>query len=371
MAQEREKRRIVIASILKPVDDTRMFEKMGCTLARNGFEVFIVGFGNSGESHVPGTHFVPLGKFQRISFQRWWARWKVLIAAIKRRPDVLVFTTHELLLPAFVLKVILNTKIIYDVRENYFRNIRHSESLPWLVRSPLAYLVRMKEKLIAPVCDYFFLAEKGYEKEIKFHRGGWTVLENKATPGVARRSAKQNPGSIDLLFTGTLAESTGVFRAIQLAIDLHKLNPAVRLTIAGYAATRHVQNEIRKGTQACEFIRLLGIETLVPHTEIIKLIVESDAGIIAYVPSPATLNSIPTKLFEYLQAGLPIITESRWPWIQRFGACGPFAMYDFGNQDPPSLLRTLINGSFYRTQPGDTSWQSEEAKLLEAIKNIV
>lgn len=40
-----KKRRIVLASILKPVDDTRMTEKLGATLAQvEGNEVYVIGY---------------------------------------------------------------------------------------------------------------------------------------------------------------------------------------------------------------------------------------------------------------------------------------------------------------------------------------
>jgi len=38
-----KKQRIVLASVLKPVDDTRMFEKIGKSLSRNpDYEIFII-----------------------------------------------------------------------------------------------------------------------------------------------------------------------------------------------------------------------------------------------------------------------------------------------------------------------------------------
>ena len=150
MAQEREKRRIVIASILKPVDDTRMLDKMGVSLASTGdWDVSIIAYQSTVITSNRGIQLIPLRKFRRLSFGRWLARWKVLLEAWKCKPTLFIFNTHELLIPALVLKVTRNSMIIYDVRENFYLNIRHSESLPPLFRFPLALLVRFKEKLKA------------------------------------------------------------------------------------------------------------------------------------------------------------------------------------------------------------------------------
>jgi hypothetical protein len=64
------KKRVVLASVLKPVDDTRMLEKIGATLAYEGFEVFIIGHASSGAIDVPGITTIPLPQFNRVSFKR-------------------------------------------------------------------------------------------------------------------------------------------------------------------------------------------------------------------------------------------------------------------------------------------------------------
>lgn len=368
MAQEREKRRIVLASILKPLDDTRMTGKLGTTLAISGYSVTVIGYASSGPL-PPGLTFQSLGSFRRLGIRRWMARWKAFRFAFAGRPDIFIFSTYELILPALLLKVILGTRTVYDVRENYYRNIRHSEGLPALLRWPLAVLVRGIEKLTAPMMDHFFLAEKGYEEEFRFHRGGWTVLENKAVQGPRRTSDK--PRGLNLLFTGTLSESTGVFRAIRLAENLHKVSQDVTLTVAGYAAASDVQRKIRQETTGKSFIHLVGIESLVPHGQILSLVSKADAGILAYRKLPHTANSVPTKLFEYLQASLPIVAESDWPWIPRFAACSPFVFADLENPNSPGIINTLKTNTFYPVPAEGVTWSSEEPKLLTAIKNIV
>lgn len=371
MAQERKKSRIVIASVLKPVDDTRMFEKMGVSIARSGrYEVFIIGFPSLSKVSFPGIHFIQLKSFPRLSLQRWFAKWQVFAKVWKLKPSILIVNTHELLFPVLWLKVILSTHILYDVRENYFRNILHSGSFPPLVQWPLALLVRFKEKLLAPSIDHFFLAEKAYENELKFHRGSWTVVENKTWIPNTMQERKIEPGKIRLLFSGTLAESTGVFRAIQLSKELHRIEPSICLTIIGYAALRNVQEKIRREIHSCPFINLIGGDRLVPHSEIVDSILNSDAGIISYPVAPHTQNSTPTKLFEYLQCKLPIIQEAHWPWVQRYEKYQPFIFFDFSKGNPAKLLNDLKTKSFYPTTPQDVSWESEEGKLLKALEDL-
>lgn len=370
MVQESQKRRIVLASLLKPVDDTRMTEKMGASLAGSGhYEVFVIGYPSAAPLPA-GVRALALRPFRRLSVARWLARWQTFRIAFSVRADLFIFSTHELIFPALALKVILGTQIIYDVRENYYRNILHSEGLPRLIRWPLAVLVRMKEKVFAPAIDHFLLAEKGYEQEFRFHRGGWTVIENKALEMVPPRRSP-DPKHITLLFSGTLSESTGVFRAIHLADILHREHTGVRLVIAGYAASRSVRQKLVAAVKDKPFIQTVGIDSLVPHGKILDLIASSDAGVIAYWPLPHTVNSVPTKLYEYLQARLPILTENHWPWVNRFAYCKPFVLANFENTDSKSILNSLISNTFYTEAPTQTGWKEEATLLLSRIKLMV
>ncbi|MBK7653563.1 MAG: hypothetical protein IPJ20_26520 [Flammeovirgaceae bacterium] len=67
-----KKRRIVLASILKPIDDTRMFEKLGTSLSTvKDYEVFIIGYPTTtplNQEHE--IHVLPLKSFKRISIGR-------------------------------------------------------------------------------------------------------------------------------------------------------------------------------------------------------------------------------------------------------------------------------------------------------------
>ncbi len=367
MAQERKKRRIVIASILKPVDDTRMMEKMGMSLQHAGYEVTVIGYPTKQPKVVPGINTVSHTPFSRLSFGRILSRVTVLIKAWKQHPDIFIFTTHELLGPALLLKIFTNTIVIYDVRENYYRNIRYSEAFPPILRWPLASMVRFKEKLLAPMIDHFILAERAYESEFRFHRGGWTVLENKA---VGIHPVPRKRGGRRMLFSGTLAKSTGVFRAIALARQMHQYDPGITLTIAGYAASRQVQEELSGLSAANPFITLVGVTQLVSHDVIVQSIHESDLAMVAYPPALHTEGSRPTKLYEYLSAGLPMLIEERWPWISEFAYCQPFIVVDFDHPDIPSVIQQWDEENFYPVPARGVAWAEEATKLLRLLSTL-
>jgi hypothetical protein len=365
---EAEKSKIVIASLLKPVDDTRMTEKIGQTLQdTHHHEVHIIGF-PSAQPKETRLHLHPLKPFTRLSPGRVGARWRVLKNVLKIRPVLLIITTHELLLTALIVKMLTGCRLIYDVQENYFYNLKYTSAFPFLLRHALALYVRLNERLAAPFIDHFFLAEKGYEQELTFPGKRYTVLENKGQrPGAApARSRDAN----QLIFTGTLAETTGVFTAIRLAAALHQLDNRITLTIAGYCAQQSILTKLKDEVRKHPFITLVGGGQLVSHSLIQQLIDSAGAGIISYQANPATERSIPTKLYEYLGASLPILLVCHPAWEE---LCKPYAaavVFDPEIPDASRILNELRNQHFYTSTPSDVYWDSEEPKLLATIQSV-
>lgn len=347
-----------------------MFGKMGMSLNRAGWEVTLIGSACELPEHAPAAmRFIQLPRVGRLSFGRLLAPWRVLIHTLKVQPTVFIFNTHELLLPALLVKILCNAAVVYDVRENYYRNILHTNVYHWLLRGPLAFWIRFKEKVLAPAIDHFFLAEAGYDHEFRFHRGGWTVLENKpafTTPVPSR----QHAGVIKLLFSGTLAESTGVFAAIRFAKELHKLDPGISLVIAGHAHQPEVRKRIQEEVKGAFYIRLIGGDAPLPHATIMQEILAADFGILSYPRSKHIVNSRPTKLFEYLATGLPIILEGWWPWVQEFAVHDAFIKTDFRAVPSPGIIQQLRFRRNNLIPVAGMTWETEEGKFLQAIERL-
>lgn len=367
-----KKPRIVLASILKPVDDTRMFEKIAGTLSKvNDCEIFVIGYPsiNTIDKHENITQ-LPLNSFKRLSLSRLLASWRVLQKVYKVKPKVFIVNTHELLIVSIINRILFGTRIIYDIQENYWRNILHTTAFPFGIRHLIAGWVRLKEKLTSPLFHAFFLAEKTYGHELTFTQGKQIILENKTLLPVGFKRAT-SPDKIKLIFSGTLAESTGVFEAIDLTKKLHKIDVRIELKIIGYCAIAPTLNRIQKSISEHPYITLVGGKALVPHNQILEAIASADFGVISYPASTHIENRIPTKLYEYLACGLPIILEDYEPWTT---ICRPYQAaltLRFNNYQPEEVLAKMKTSIFYGLTPTDVSWESEEVKLLSTISKIL
>jgi hypothetical protein len=366
---EVKKRTIVIASVLKPVDDTRMFEKIGLSLSETQrYDVHIIGFPARFES-MPMLQFHALKSFRRLSFRRLATPWIILFKIFKLKPDVLIITTHELIYQALMARLFLGCKIIYDIQENYFRNIIYTSAYPGVIRATLAGYVRGKENIASVFFNHFFLAEKAYANEFLFTKHRHTVLENKLKkPLLSVRRAKIGKHPLSLVFTGTLADSTGVLLAIELAIKMHAVDPTTTLTLIGYCAKRKLLEKIKNTIEPYSFISLIGGDTLVPHVQIMEAIKSATAGIISYPFNKSTYNSYPTKLFEYLGYKLPIILIRHPRWEELCEQYDAAVTFDPKHIHAKEIIDELRSRKFYSEEPDNVYWESEQPKLLRILQ---
>lgn len=361
------KKRVVLASVLKPVDDTRMLEKIGGTLASAGFEVFIIGYPSSGQTQVPGISMVSLSRFKRISLKRLLIPWFIFKKINALKPHIIIINTPELLFVSLLNKVFFGRKIVYDILENYYRNIRFTQAYPAVFRLVLAGMVRFTEVITAPFVDKFLLAEKGYAGELRFARQP-VILENKLPKSVAGKYEPARSARFNLLFTGTLAPTTGIFEAIQLSKELHALNPNYTLTIIGFAALPDVYAKLKREIIDAPFIKLMGGNTLVPHEDILRAISKAGTGIIIYPPNPSTESSIPTKLYEYLALKLPVIiahTEASTNLVKQYRA----GIVLQPGWNAATVHEQLTHSSFAFDCGEEIFWEHDAAKLTQVLKN--
>jgi glycosyltransferase involved in cell wall biosynthesis len=368
--QEIKKQTIVIASVLKPVDDTRAFEKMATSLASHGQQVFIIGYpGKTTDSGHPLIQFLPLATFKRLSFARVMATLWAARKIHQVKPDVLIVNTHELLIVAILNRILFGTKILYDVQENYAQNILSTDAFPRWIRSWLAAWVRLKERVTAPLFHHFLLAEKSYEKELFFMGKNYSVVENKARiPKGFKRTP--DPQKLKLIFTGTLAENTGVFQAINLAKRLHELDAKVELEIIGFCAQQSTLKRLKQSIEKYSYIKLIGGTELVPHTRILESIASANFGIISYPMLPYLKNKMPTKLYEYLGLQLPFLLTNNRQWVNLAIQFDAAVVIEFGQIDATRTLEAMRTRHFYSQDlnlSNQISWEAEEMKLVSAV----
>jgi hypothetical protein len=364
--QESKKKKMVVASVLKPVTDTRMFEKIANSFAKKGFIVHVFGTSTPhAKTETSSIYFHAHHISARLSFKRWLIPFQIFFKLITLKPKVLVVTSHELLFMALFYKIISRAIIVYDIRENYVLNLSLHHSRFIFFYKLTAYYLLWKQKAATFWIDVIWLAERCYLEQLKFLPAKKVfVFENKASE--KHTLPNKRKGYQKILFTGTLAQSTGVISFLHFAEKMLLADDTLEFTIAGHSYSKAFICRIEKLIKPHKQIILIGGNNYVPHETILKLISEADFGFIDYPIHAATQNKKATKYFEYAAAGLPIITPtlseySRWVTEDKTGLL-------WSESAPPSVfLNSMKNYSANKQPRTEWFWQSTENQLIDSI----
>jgi hypothetical protein len=354
------KKIVVIASVLKPVNDSRNYEKTAISITRSGnYQVHLVGQKVQNLPLDDSVLFEPLFSFHRLSIQRLFTGWIFLFYLFRTKPDLIIVTTFELLLPAVFYKLIKGKKLLYDVQENYFRNLVYTNSFPPVIKYILAVGVRGIEYMTRPFVNHYFLAEKKYEEEFSFTKNKSTVLENKLRKESVKPRNARKDGLIQLLYSGTISENYGIFESVKLAKELHKLDTRIRMKIIGFAPKKEILEKVKLEIAGSDFITLIGGAEFVSHGEILTLVAESDFGLIPYRSDKSTENCIPTKLYEYLAHKLPYLISPNPLWLEITERYKAGMETDFLKPDVAGILNKMKENKFYVYKPSDEIFWNE------------
>ncbi|WP_114784529.1 glycosyltransferase family protein [Botryobacter ruber] len=371
-------KRILIASLLKPINDTRLYEKLGLSLAKlAGVQVHIAAY----EAPLPeapphNLFFHPLFRFRRLSFGRLRAQLRFFRLLLRLKPDIVIASTHELLPVSFLYTLLSKSKLEYDIQENYALNLQAQQNYPWLLKHLFAFLVRSTEQLIAPAVAHFLVAEQTYLQELPFLEHRYTLIENKYKPGPNYRQppfpVHLSKESLRLLYSGTIAEVYGIFEAIALADQFHQVYPGTTLTIIGYCAQPATLEKIRTLIRQKPYITLIGGNNLVPHQQIIDQIQKSDVGLLPYQPNESTFRCIPTKLYEYMAHALPMLLQHNPLWETILAQANAGIAVDFSKPAGQAIGEILFSKSYYQNGvPDMVYWDAEEVKLLQVMGQLL
>ncbi|UCG29904.1 MAG: glycosyltransferase family 4 protein [candidate division WOR-3 bacterium] len=132
--------------------------------------------------------------------------------------------------------------------------------------------------------------------------GSQTYVLNKANYGKRWRNKHSLQGKFLLLYAGSFNESYELKVIIDAAYDIARIDPNIQWIFAGNGRQRHI---IEEASQELHTIHYIGC---IPSNELMQVYLSADVGLNTFVRNPQNEINIPGKLFDYLAAGLPVIS---------------------------------------------------------------
>lgn len=363
--------KIAFANTLKPIDDVRTYEKLAKTIAKtNKYEVNIIGNKGKKDTKISSIIQYPNPIKRRWISERLQVRWKTLSILLKISPAIVIVGTHELLAISFILKLIKGSKIIYDVRENYKKNILFLSSIPPPLSHILACGIRVKEWLSQLYVSEYWLAEKCYLEELKFTTRKSQVIENSAVVPVVSNRAKPK---FQLLFSGSISRYSDPLSAVNIHQQIRAIQSEATLKVIGQCHEKKLRGELENRLSSATEFSLEISSDPVCHEQILEEINKSTLGIISYEENPVNRDKIPTKLFEYSRHRLPFLVQEKTNWAAIGLQLGGAIPIDFMTPDLDFIFDQLENKEllFPNSYPEAATWEAQQPQIVNSISTLV
>lgn len=297
-------RKIVHLSSVHPAVDNRILNKQCRSLARAGYEVVLIAPHDQEEIFFD-VQIRPLptwsNRFARVSF----GLAKVLSQALSENGDVYHIHDPELLFIASLLRRCRNVPVIYDMHENVPKSLATKSWLPVPFRFGASWMWRYIEKLILKNMPVIF-AERSYKKAYNWLDHS-VVVENMVLPTLTTLKRKKQE-HFTIVYVGGISRSRGIDIIMSALTSLWEMDEEIQFECVGpvYQHALRLELETFKKDWGCR-VRFHG---RLPQHDAMAIAARAHAGLAVLKPLPNYIESYPTKLFEYMALGIPVITSN-------------------------------------------------------------
>jgi glycosyltransferase involved in cell wall biosynthesis len=364
---------VLIASSLKPLKDTRAWEKLGLSLREtNKYDLNIIGFSSKITERFEGARIFTSLYNKSSTWERVFSQMRFLRSILKVRPKILIVCTYDYLLVSSLLKRFYGYKLIYDVQENYVLNLELNTELSDFKKSNVTRIIQNSESIKG--IDFYFLAEKCYEKEMQ-EKQPFLILENKFAGEILTKSpfSYSEKKTFRFLISGTITPAFGTIEGINFFNSILKMFPGSSLHIVGHVPLKSFRIGLENKVKSNPKIHLNIDENPIDHDLIIEEIKASDFCLLPYHKHPAIKDKMPTKLFECMALGTPVLISKNEKWESFLNQYQGGFSIDFESKElAQEQFLTGIQRDFFTNKPGDEIlWSSQEQELLKVIAKLV
>lgn len=332
-----------------------------------------------------GTALNDLSMFPAFFNPRWAAA--IFRTARRVRADVVLVRDLPLAPTAITVAGALGVPVVLDMAENYPAMMQslydNRVQRPWdaLVRNPRA--VRAIERWVLRHVDHVLVVvEESRDRLVTLGLPAERITLVGNTPPLERVETTvahaHVRGPLHLNYLGLLEAPRGLGVVIDAMGSCRARGLPVRLTVIGAGRERtRFERQARDLGLDDSTIRFTGY---LPNADALRLVGEADVGLVPHQATESWNTTIPNKLFDYMAAGLAILTSDARPAarIVRETATGEV----YAGTDPGALVAAIerLLDPALRTVCGDHgrhavatqyNWEADTVRLLAALDATV
>ena len=364
---------IIHLSSVHSASDIRIYHKQCKSLAMNGYDVSFVVSEDENKT-IDNINIIAIKK-QNNRFKRLFVASKEVYLKAKESGAVICHFHDPELIPVGIFLRLQGKKVIYDVHEDLPRQILSKKWINPLLRYPVAWLAALTEWCASRL---FFSGIIPATPKIaaRFPLSKIALIQN--YPKIDEFKKKLEISWVErkqqVAYIGAVTEIRGAIENINALSLLN--NEKIKMVLAGSFSDKNLENKC-KSLDGWKYVEY---HSWLTRDKVMEVLSQSIAGLVVLNPTPAYIDSLPIKMFEYMLASIPVIASDfpLWREIIDGNNCGilvdplnPKETADAINwiiKHPKEAEQMGINGR--RAVLKKYNWLQEEKKLLEFYSKL-
>lgn len=306
----RQHPRVAIVTSIHPDFDSRIW-KHACSLAEAGCRVWLVCPWRVAAGEI--REGVEVRSFRRVEHRLLRPllipfRLGRQLLPLVSRVDIVHF--HDLDLLPWMAILSLLKPVVYDIHENYPDEMAVREWVPRWLRQPLYHAVRILESAMARVVGNCVLAVPAQASRFRTTDYRIVHVRNYASRRLLAEVRDDYLARRDrVVFTGGHHTANGSLLLLDIAARCRRRGLDLEFLVTDRFATEGFRRLFLERRERLGVVDNVIVSPYLASYDIMKLLNEATIGISPNLRVPAQEKAIPTKLFEYMAAGLPIVTS--------------------------------------------------------------
>ncbi len=356
-----------------PRYDTRIFLKMCSSLATNEcFKVSLVVADGKGDETKNSVSIFDVGAKDGGRISRMTKTVKKVFEKAKEL-DTDIYHLHDPeLIPIGIKLKKLGKKVIFDAHEDLPKQLLGKPYLNKPAKVILSKSFEIYEKINLKNFDYIITATPFIrDKFLKINQCSIDI-NNFPILGELSNNTPWNEKKDEVCYVGGIAQ----IRGIKEVVKAMEFTANTKLNLVGAFGETEVHEET-KSYNGWNNVNELGTLDRIGVTKVMS---KSKAGLVTFHPLPNHIDAQPNKMFEYMSAGLPIITSNfpLWRDIVEVNNCG-ICVNPLNPQEITEAINFIIANPKAAEEMGRNgkeavlekyNWCAEEKKLFGVYEEL-
>lgn len=370
--------KICVLTTVHQAYDGRIYHKQCKSLKKAGYDVTLLAPKPDKMIKDDGINLIPIEK-PKNELKRFLHAFKVFKLAKETKADLYHFHDPELIPVGVLLRIFTRKPVIFDVHEHYPNAIMSKKYLkPWL-KKPIRLAYEIIEKLSLPILSGVIYTTEEIGKRYKSYTS--CKIENYPLTDMFPPLQKVKGDHHTLLYLGGITRIRGIEELIDGFAKVAIERPEAKLLFVGGFESDSFEREIKQKVKEHHLEEKVQFKGKVPYEQIEGYLSTASIGIIPYLPVPNHLVCLPNKLFEYMAAGVAVIS-SDFPHYRKVVESSSSGLL-IDPESPQSIAKamiSLLDDATLTDEMGQNgrvafetkyNWNSEEEKLVAFYRKIL